>query len=291
MPVFGRPPMIRSVTRAQGVPIMACVFDENTARIYETWCRSPQGRAVERAAEEMLLRLLHPRPGQRVLDVGCGSGNHLLILNRLGLDITGLDASPTMIRRAGERLGQRCELRLGRAEDLPFEDNAFDVVIMIHTLEFLADPVAALREAGRVASSKVFLGVMNSLSLEGLMGRARGYFKDSFYGRARMYNLWQIKGYLTRALGDVPIAWLCTPWKGAAPDHAGVSGKRVRLFGKSPFGPFIGAAATLLYRVRTDNLHLKLRVKEAGGSVVGAETFGLIHRVKGEGRDERGLSV
>jgi ubiquinone/menaquinone biosynthesis C-methylase UbiE len=92
---------------------MGLIFDINTAKLYESWCHSPQGKAVEQSAERVFLTLLDPQPGERVLDIGCGDGNHLLFFSKLGLDISGIDASPYMISKARERLGRQCFLKTG----------------------------------------------------------------------------------------------------------------------------------------------------------------------------------
>ncbi len=119
---------------------------------------------MERLVERSLPALLDPFPGEKVLDVGCGEGNHLLLLQRLGLDAYGVDASSYMIRRARKRLGNRANLKVGNADDLPFDDNEFDVAVLINTLEFLDDPLQALREVERVTRRRIFIAVMNKLS-------------------------------------------------------------------------------------------------------------------------------
>ena len=102
---------------------MGIIFDKKDAQMYRSWYQSPEGRAIEGAIEPLIRTLLRPRPGERVLDIGCGSGNHLIVFNRMGLDVSGIDASPHMIQKAEERLGNRCGLKTGVAESLPYEDN------------------------------------------------------------------------------------------------------------------------------------------------------------------------
>ncbi|MDY7037044.1 MAG: class I SAM-dependent methyltransferase, partial [Thermodesulfobacteriota bacterium] len=189
---------------------MGLIFDINSARLYDSWRRSPQGKVMDKLVEESILTILDPKPGERVLDIGCGQGNHLIFFNRLRLDIHGLDASPYMINRARQRLGNRCSLKTGMAEDLPFDDNEFDLAILINTLEFLDDPLPALREAGRVAKNRVFIGVMNSLSWHCLHRKIQCIFRKSLFHSIRFYNLWEIKSYVQMAFGNVPIAWSCS---------------------------------------------------------------------------------
>jgi len=246
---------------------------------------------MDRWLETCLPALLRVQAGERVLDIGCGDGTHLLLLEGLGLDISGLDASPVMINRARERLGHRCTLKTGRAEDLPFEDNAFDVSVLIHTLEFLEDPVAALREAGRVTRRAVFVGGMNEASWSGLCRRVRGVFRAAPLDTCRSYHLWALQGVVRSALGPVPTVWdsslgvpplvgrLCGAVAGRRPEKP------------LPFGAYVGLAATVVYRVKTDNLGLKVPVGRPGRSVPSGAAMGHIRVVGGTQHHERSRSV
>ncbi|MBW1780836.1 MAG: methyltransferase domain-containing protein [Deltaproteobacteria bacterium] len=247
---------------------MKLIFDKNSARFYESWRRSSQSRTIERLMEQMVLSLLDPEPGERILDIGCGTGNHLLMFNKLGLNVSGVDASSHMVEEAKSRLGHRSAIKVGMAEDLPFDDNEFDVAVFIHTLEFLDNPLLALREAGRVANRKVFIGVLNSLSWNGLLKKLQGYFGDPLFGQATFYNLWQIKSLLRLAYGDIPISWQCIRIIPPFVEEMIPFGKAFLGRKHSPFGFFLGLAATMVYRVKTDNLPLKVRLKAADQPLV-----------------------
>ena len=270
---------------------MGLIFDRKSAEAYETWYRSGQGQELDRSLGTMLSRFLDPKWGDRVLDIGCGSGNHLLLLSRLGLDVSGVDASSHMIRRAKERLGTKCTLKLGTAEDLPFDDNEFDYAVLIHTLEFLDDPLPAIREAGRVARQKVLVGVMNTFSCEGVKRRIQGLFKESLFRHARFFNLWEMKSFLKTALGPVPLSWSSIPPMGGDPQP--IHSKQTGLVSEKylPFAFFLCLTATLVYTSRTQNMPLKARLKEAGHSVIGAKAFQDLQPLKGANDNERGLSL
>ena len=270
---------------------MGLVFDRNIARLYESWYQSPQGRAIDRSIEQLILALLDPIPGQRILDIGCGAGNHLIIFNKLGLDISGVDASPLMIRMAKERLGHRCTLKRGMAEDLPFSDNEFDLAVFINTLEFLDDPIQALREAGRVASKKVFVGVLNSLSWNGLIKRIQGYLGSPLFSRAKLFNLWQLRSFLQMAYGNVPICWGCIKIRPAFIKEIDLFPKDFLTSKHSPFASFLGISATMEYRLKTDNLPLKIRLRKASQTFIGAGTCRDLNLNQGDHSNERSLSL
>jgi len=270
---------------------MGLIFDKNIARVYESWDHSPHGRAIDRSIEQLILTLLNPRPGERVLDIGCGTGNHLITFSRLGLNVSGIDASTHMIKKAKERLGHRCTLRTGMAEDLPFDDNEFDLAVMIGTLEFLDNPLLALREAGRVTNKKVFIGVINSLSWSGLVKRVQGYFGDPLFGQSRFYNLWQLKSFLRAAYGHTPVSWACTKIRPSFVEKMRHSGKDLVELKHSPFGSFLGISATMTYSIKADSLPLKIKMKKQSQSLIGANTVSHLKQVRGVRIDERGIPV
>jgi SAM-dependent methyltransferase len=89
-------------------------------------------------------------PGQRVLDVGCGAGVFLHLVEEFGAVPFGIDASSELLSVARTRVPS-ADIRLGDMQFLPYEDDSFDVVTGFTSFFFAADMVAALREAGRVA--------------------------------------------------------------------------------------------------------------------------------------------
>lgn len=99
---------------------------------------------------EEAIRRVGLGPGQRVLEVGCGTGVFLRAAADRGAEVVGLDASEALLELARARVPE-ADLRLGDMQFLPFEDDVFDVVAGFNSFFFAADLVAALREAGRVA--------------------------------------------------------------------------------------------------------------------------------------------
>ena len=100
---------------------------------------------------------LNLRAGQRLLDVGCGLGDAALALALdLGTDgeVVGVDASAEMVAGASSRAkgAAVCRVRfsVGNALSLDEPDESFDVVRSERTLQWLADPAAAVSEMARV---------------------------------------------------------------------------------------------------------------------------------------------
>jgi SAM-dependent methyltransferase len=87
--------------------------------------------------------------GQRILDVGCGSGLFIQRAAKHGATVTGLDAARGLVAIARRRLPDS-DLRLGEMETLPYFAATFDVVTMLNAVDLAGEPVAALEEAHRV---------------------------------------------------------------------------------------------------------------------------------------------
>jgi demethylmenaquinone methyltransferase/2-methoxy-6-polyprenyl-1,4-benzoquinol methylase len=86
-----------------------------------------------------------------VLDVACGTGAVALeLMRQYDCRIVGIDQSAEMLAEARRRLGARVELRQARAEQLPFEDGAFDGLTVTYLLRYVDDPTATMRELARV---------------------------------------------------------------------------------------------------------------------------------------------
>ncbi|WP_254536561.1 methyltransferase domain-containing protein [Halomarina litorea] len=90
--------------------------------------------------------------GDRVLDVGCGTGFATEGLLEVTEDLYGLDQSPHQLEKAYEKFGKRgpVQFHLGDAERLPFADDSFDAVWSSGSIEYWPDPVATLAEFRRV---------------------------------------------------------------------------------------------------------------------------------------------
>jgi SAM-dependent methyltransferase len=118
------------------------------------WGARPADWAVNEEQQlptyEEAIRRVGLGAGQRVLEVGCGTGVFLRAAADRGAEVVGLDASEALLELARARVPE-ADLRLGDMQFLPFEDDAFDVVAGFNSFFFAADLAAALREAGRVA--------------------------------------------------------------------------------------------------------------------------------------------
>jgi SAM-dependent methyltransferase len=98
---------------------------------------------------DWVLDLAQPRPRERLLDVACGAGGFMQSAAGRGLDVVGVDVSPTAIELARARLAE-AELHVGDAQELPFADSSFDLVTCLGSLEHFPSPERGAAELTRV---------------------------------------------------------------------------------------------------------------------------------------------
>nr|WP_052479144.1 methyltransferase domain-containing protein [Kibdelosporangium sp. MJ126-NF4] len=100
--------------------------------------------------------LADPRPGQHLVDVGCGTGNAALVAaQRPGVRVTGVDPAERLLELAREKaggLGVDADFVAGDAASIPLPDGGADVVLSVFAVIFAPDPTAAAAEMSRIAA-------------------------------------------------------------------------------------------------------------------------------------------
>jgi SAM-dependent methyltransferase len=142
------------------------LFDEWPAR-YEEWFSTPIGGLVKRTECSLVLEMLNPGEGEKILDAGCGTGIFTLDYLAAGAEVVGLDISGPMLAAATRKAaGYPFTAIQGDMVDLPFEDGTFDKAVSVTALEFIEDGKRAVDELFRVTKKGglVVVGTLNSLS-------------------------------------------------------------------------------------------------------------------------------
>ena len=125
------------------------------------------------AAAETLVAGLGIRPGMRALDVACGSGNLSIPAARLGAEVTGLDIAANLIEQARARAtaeGLTAHFDHGDAEQMPYPDGGFDIVMSMFGAMFAPRPERAAAELVRVTRPGGRI-VMANWTPEGFVGK------------------------------------------------------------------------------------------------------------------------
>lgn len=175
-------------------------FDQQAAT-YDTGIQGSHARTLY----PYLLQEITHAGGDRVLDLGCGTGALMAqVLSEDGRrQVTGLDLSAGMLAQAKARLGDRVNLVLGDSERLPFPDQSFDIVYCCDSFHHYPNPAAVIAEVSRVL---VFGGVflLGDIWLP-LPGRLlmNPFLRWSREGDVKIYSQQEIMDLLSQAFHQI----------------------------------------------------------------------------------------
>ena len=134
-------------------------YEELKQRQSVMWGMGPYQRVTETISDihELVVERLDPQPGERWLDLACGTGAVAERAAARGAAVTGVDLAPVLIETAAERATQRgleIDYRVGDCERLDLQDASFDIVSSTCGIMFAPDHEATARELGRVIAAR-----------------------------------------------------------------------------------------------------------------------------------------
>jgi ubiquinone/menaquinone biosynthesis C-methylase UbiE len=166
--------------------------------------QTPRGQEAEALAEQHLLAFIDPKPEERILDAGCGTGINLERLSSKVRSLVGIDYSESMVERARKRLEaghiNNAEARAGSIAATGLPTDSFDKIVCISVMQYLTDQdaEAALKEFVRLTRNdgEIVLHVKNLASLylgslyaaKKLKSLVSKSVKIEFYRRQRWYE-------------------------------------------------------------------------------------------------------
>jgi arsenite methyltransferase len=141
-------------------------------------------------ATRKLIELCHIDSKAYVLDVGCGVGaTPCYLAKAVGCRVMGVDLLDSMVEQSRQRaqaegVQDRVEFSVGDARDLPFDDNAFDAVIMESLNVFFQDKAMAMGEYVRVARPGGYVGITEMAWLQPPSAKLEATFRDTAHATA-----------------------------------------------------------------------------------------------------------
>jgi SAM-dependent methyltransferase len=175
---------------------------------YRDWRASRLGRITDAVEEALLLKVVGPPSGLRILDAGCGDARLAVALAERGAAVTGIDAEPRMLaagRAYAESRGVTVQLVQGDVRALPFPDGSFDVVLAVTVLCFVDDAPRAAGEMARVLcpGGRLVIGELGRWSLWAAKRRVSGWLGSPVWRSARFRTARDLKRLMTGAGLDV----------------------------------------------------------------------------------------
>ncbi|MBP7342118.1 MAG: methyltransferase domain-containing protein [Smithellaceae bacterium] len=217
----------------------------------DQWLETETGRFVFSRLERLILDLVSPVTGETLLDVGCGSGNYLRLFQKRKCVLSGLEESQSALAAAREKLGNRCELVYGSAEDLPFSDNSFDVVTLIAGLHFANRPQKVIAEAIRVCRGRLFIGFFNKNYIVGTKRSIGRLFGFASAEAIRFYTLYDVRSMVKRQMAVSSLRWGSVIYL-PGPFYMFFSElEEIFPMYKNPLGAYVGMVIPVRYTYRT----------------------------------------
>jgi len=152
----------------------SATVDEQMRREFNQWAEAGRGEEMEQhhiSITQQTLERMGLKPGQRVLDLGCGAGwASRLLAQKVGGgerpgQVIGLDVSDEMIRiaRANSTAFDNLMFVVGSAQQIPWEENFFDKVLSVESFYYYGDQEGALSELFRVLAPRGELYILINL--------------------------------------------------------------------------------------------------------------------------------
>lgn len=135
-------------------------------KLRATWIAGDFGQIARFYTDEAadFANRLGLRPGMKLLDVACGTGNLALPAARAGAEVTGVDIAPNLVEQAREnanREGLKAKFDEGDAEALPYDDASFDAVVTMFGAMFAPRPELVAAELKRVCRPGGLIAMAN----------------------------------------------------------------------------------------------------------------------------------
>ncbi len=179
----------------------------NTTESHEHWLKTEKGKFVFSRIQNLLVDLTAPLSGESVLNVECRSGLYLKIFQESGCVLSGTDSSPDRLDMTRAKIGKTADLRQAKPEDLPFSDNEFDIVALIHVLETASDPQKVISEAIRVSRKRVVVGLLNPHSPAGSRRQIKEIFGFGPSTPTRYVRRGDLEFMIGQAMSKPSLRW------------------------------------------------------------------------------------
>ncbi len=191
------------------------IFDKSAAD-YDSWYRSKMGAYVDQVETDLVMSYLDIRPGMKVLDLGCGTGNFSIKLAEKGCQVLGVDISQEMLaiaREKAEAKGLAIDFRQMDLMDLNLNDGEFDLALTVTAFEFIEDIEGAFREIYRTVrpGGRILIGTINKDSAWGRFYEREDVRESSVFKYASLKNLDDLKALRPEEIENIGYSLFVPP--------------------------------------------------------------------------------
>lgn len=178
---------------------MSVFLNASIANEYDNYYQTAQGKRIDLIEKKIVSELLQTIQERKrkdanaenpdeMLELGCGTGHWTEFFVSQGFRVTGVDLSEPMLNLARSK-NLWANLQIADSENLPFENERFDVLATITMLEFVNDPGKVVQEANRVLKNDGYL-LIGFLNAESVVGKNKNL--DETFKDARFYTAHEI---------------------------------------------------------------------------------------------------
>lgn len=176
---------------------------DTVADRYDAFCATPLGSFVEDVERQMIGALLELKPGETVVDLGCGTGEYTLWMAEAFCTVVGIDESDRMLAKARSKPSPRGQVYWvkGNLRHLPWPSARFDAGLMQVVLEFVDRPQRILHEAMRVIKpgGRLVIGFIQDTGPWARHYRARAQMDSaSIYAGAHFWTISELTALMGR---------------------------------------------------------------------------------------------
>jgi len=171
------------------------IFDDLANR-YDSWFETPLGKKIFESERSCIEKLIKKVEDKFAVDLGIGTGLFTKILREKGYKVIGIDISDEMLKIAKNRGFEVIKHDLNNP--LPFNDESFDFVFSMTSIEFLKNPENLVEEVYRILKKdgEFLLITLNSLSLWAFVRRVKGLFiKNYVFKKGRFYSTYKLRKF------------------------------------------------------------------------------------------------
>jgi len=227
------------------------VFDQKKIDLPDGRLETNFGHYIFSRQKELILELVKPQAGERMLGISYGISNYLDVFREKRCSATGIVLSAAIPKAAAKKMDNHLELYPGQADELPFSDDEFDIVTIINVLGIAQNPQKVIAEAIRVCRGRIFIGFLNKYSFVGSKQRLKEIFGFPLSENIRFFSIDEIRKMVSSLMDNPAIKWGSVIYFPIIVYNLASELEEMVPSTRNPLGAFVGLTFPVKYTYRT----------------------------------------